>query len=137
MKYYEVTAKCGHVGKDYYVSKKFAVAARNAKEAALKARYIPRVKHDHKDAILSVREISEEQFNERLELNERDRYFYCRNTQEQKLYCMDLELVEEQPRQEYSDKRKRIPRPYKRKRTNLLRLVEQMDCMYSDELYAG
>lgn len=33
-KYYEVIAKCGHVGKKHYVPVKFAVIAEDGKEAA-------------------------------------------------------------------------------------------------------
>ena len=49
---YEVCAKCGHVGRYNYVDKIFAVKASSGKEAAAKVRNFPRVKHDHKDAIL-------------------------------------------------------------------------------------
>ena len=52
--YYEVLAKCGHVGKKHYVPVKFAVIAEDGKEAAKMVRYFPRVKHNHKDAILNV-----------------------------------------------------------------------------------
>ena len=51
MKMYEVCAKCGHVGRDFYTEKIFAVKAKNAKEAAQFARFIPRVKHHHPDAM--------------------------------------------------------------------------------------
>ena len=55
MRYYEVTAKCGHVGKGFYIPITFPVRAKSAAEAASVTRAFPRVKHDHKDAILIVR----------------------------------------------------------------------------------
>ncbi len=54
MRYFIVTAKCGHVGRDNYIPIDFAVKAESASKAASYARDLPRVKHDHKDAILSV-----------------------------------------------------------------------------------
>lgn len=92
--YFEVCAKCGHVGRKFYVEKVFAVCARSAREAARFARQIPRVKHDHKDAIKYVREIDEERFDEIMLENEEDMYFKCKNIQEQRLYC-NLDLIGE------------------------------------------
>ena len=63
-KYYMVIAKCGHVGKKHYVPIKFAVIAEDGKEAAKMVRQFPRVKHNHKDAILSVNKIDYERYQE-------------------------------------------------------------------------
>ena len=84
-KYYEVIAKCGHVGKKHYVPVKFAVVAESGKEAAKKVRQFPRVKHDHKDAILDVRCITLEEFLEIKEINDNDPYLKCHSIQEQNL----------------------------------------------------
>lgn len=73
-KYYEVIAKCGHVGKKHYVPVKFAVIAEDGKEAAKMVRDFPRVKHDHKDAILNVSKIDCERFQEIVEMNGNDPY---------------------------------------------------------------
>lgn len=83
--YYEVIAKCGHVGKKHYVPVKFAVVAESGKEAAKKVRQFPRVKHDHKDAILDVRCITLEEFLEIKEINDNDPYLKCHSRQEQNL----------------------------------------------------
>ena len=91
---YEVVAKCGHVGKNYFVEKSFAVKAETRKEAAAIARQIPRVKHHHTDAIRSVREINLERFNEIIKVNSEDPYFFCHNIQEQRDACV-LDLHEE------------------------------------------
>lgn len=83
--YYEVIAKCGHVGKKHYVPVKFAVVAESGKEAAKKVRQFPRVKHNHKDAILDVRCITLEEFLEIKEINDNDPYLKCHSRQEQNL----------------------------------------------------
>jgi hypothetical protein len=83
--YYEVIAKCGHVGRKNYIPVKFAVVAESGKEAAKKVRQFPRVKHDHKDAILDVRCITLEEFLEIKEINDKDLYLKCHSRQEQNL----------------------------------------------------
>ena len=60
--YYKVVAKCGHVGRCSYVPIIFAVVAENGKEASKKVRKFPRVKRDHKDAILRCNKITLEEF---------------------------------------------------------------------------
>lgn len=84
MKYYEVTAKCGHVGKNNCIFITFACAAENGKEAAAKVRRYKRVKHDHKDAIRNVNEITFEDFMKLKAENDADPYLHCKNPQEQK-----------------------------------------------------
>ena len=84
MKYYEVTAKCGHVGKNNCIFITFACAAENGKEAAAKVRRYKRVKHDHKDAIRNVNEITFEDFMKLKAENDVDPYLHCKNPQEQK-----------------------------------------------------
>ena len=83
--YYEVIAKCGHVGKKHYVPVKFAVIAEDGKEAAKMVRDFPRVKHDHKDAILNVNKIDYERFQEIVEMNRNDPYLKCHSRKEQNL----------------------------------------------------
>lgn len=86
MKLFRVVAKCGHVGRNYYVLKEFAIKAANGKDAAKIAREMPRVKHHHKDAIRSVTEITIEEYYSLLKLNSEDPYFSCTSIQEQRLY---------------------------------------------------
>ena len=84
-KYYKVIAKCGHVGRKNYIPIKFAVVAESGKEAAKKVRQFPRVKHNHKDAILDVRCITLEEFLEIKEINDNDPYLKCHSRKEQNL----------------------------------------------------
>ena len=86
MKYYEVKAKCGHVGRKYYVLKTFAVKAEDGKEAARIVRNIPRVKHHHKDAIREVNEIDILKYWEIIENNKKDPYFFCHSVQDRRSY---------------------------------------------------
>lgn len=95
MEMYEVCAKCGHVGRNYYVDKIFAVKADSGKEAASMVRNFPRVKHDHKDAIRYVVMIDEVRFEEIIDTNSKDPYFQCKNIQEQRA-AGDIEKVEEE-----------------------------------------
>lgn len=87
MKYYDVEAKCGHVGRNNYIIKHFFVSAENGKEAAYKTRLLPRVKHHHKDAIRSVTEIDYNEFVKGLDRNNLDPYFLVNNISEQRASC--------------------------------------------------
>ena len=58
MRYFKVEAKCGHVRRNNYILKEFYVKAESKKEAARIVKDTPRVKHNHKDAIREVEEIS-------------------------------------------------------------------------------
>jgi len=119
---FEVCAKCGHVGRDYYVDKIFAVRAESAKEAASIVRNFPRVKHHHKDAIRYVIRIDEARYWEIRQTNNVDPYFLCHNIQEQRLMCTitpicekndDYEETEEVTRKRFFDGKKAIKNPKK------------------------
>ena len=99
VKHFEVQTKCGHVGgRNKYIIKSHFVLAESRKEAALKARYFPRVKHDHKDAILSSVEITAEEYAIGNYNNSLDPYFTCTSYQEQCLFLPeDSELILDEP----------------------------------------
>jgi hypothetical protein len=99
MRLYQVSAKCGHVGRNNFVIKNFAVKANDGKEAARLARNFPRVKHHQKDAILSVVEITPDEFECLTISNSLDPYFRCTNVQEQRMYeeVIYAEETEETP----------------------------------------
>ncbi len=94
---FEVEAKCGHVGRGWYVIKSFAVEADSQKAAARIARDIPRVKHHHPDAIRQVTEIDADRFQEIRIRNNNDPYFFCHSIQDQRAYCQELILFPEIP----------------------------------------
>lgn len=97
-KYFKVTCKCGHVGIKHFIRISFPVIAATGKGAAEIARYIPRVKHDHKDAILDCKEISFEQYKELQQINRNDPYLFCKNKQEQEMIEDFSERLEIEPR---------------------------------------
>lgn len=88
-KFYEVVAKCGHVGKNRYYEGVFYEVAENGSQAATIVRGRGRVKHDHKDAILSVRNITREEFIEGRKQKNLNPYFNCFNKQQQDL-CWEV-----------------------------------------------
>lgn len=73
--YFCVECKFGHVGRERYYRGKLFIQAPTAKDAALIARWTPRVKHHHPDAILSVTEISYLQYREGIQENQKKLYF--------------------------------------------------------------
>ena len=91
MKYFKVTVKFGHVGKSNFYKGYVYFKVESKKEAAEKARYCPRVKHDHKDAILNVEEIDKDLYLEGLEKNRAIKYFSCYNVQEQRECFCEIE----------------------------------------------
>ena len=85
-KYYRVEVKCGHVGRGRCIIKYLYIAAETGKEAAFIARYHPRVKHDHSDAILNCEEIGKDEYLEGIRRNKDDLYFRLHNRNEQREY---------------------------------------------------
>ena len=83
--FYEVTAKCGHVGRNRYCLKPFYVAAPDGRSAAQIVRDTGRVKHHHKDAIRDVAKISAAEYLAGRQANGRDPYFLCSCVQEQRM----------------------------------------------------
>jgi hypothetical protein len=84
MSYYAVKAKCGHVGgRTKYIPITFHVIAENKADAAAIIRSLPRVKHDQKNAIISVEQINEEEYRLLVIDNANDPYLNCKNPQEQ------------------------------------------------------
>ena len=86
-RYYLVQAKCGHVGKGKFIVKDFPVEALSKSEAAKIVRYMPRVKHDQKDAIMDVVEIDYETFILKQDIFENDPYMNCKSIQDQRFMC--------------------------------------------------
>ena len=83
-KKYIVTAKCGHVGRMYYIPIDFPIVATSKKEASKITRQIGRVKHDHGDAILNCRAVSDVEFNKQIEINKKDIYLALKSKHDQK-----------------------------------------------------
>jgi len=84
--YYAVTAKCGHTGfgNNSFIMITFAVNAETAKAAAKIARGLPRVKHDHKDAIVNVHAVQKNEYISILICNDLDPFLKVKSIQEQR-----------------------------------------------------
>ena len=91
MNYYLVDAMFGHVGRNKYIIKTVAVLAETAKEAAHKVRWMPRVKHHQKDAIIDVKKAEYNEYIIIKKQNDQDQYFKAMSIQEQRKNCSDLE----------------------------------------------
>ena len=89
--YYAVTAKFSHVGRNKTIIKTVAVKAESGKDAAYRVRWMGRVKHHAKDAIIDVKAISQEEYELLRECVNEDPYFSCSNIQEQRLECDGIE----------------------------------------------
>lgn len=125
MKYFQVEAKCGHVGKNMCILVPFACIARDGKEAAARVRFFPRVKHHHKDAIRNVREISFAEFVKLRSENDADPFLHCKNPQEQrKIPGFNARIIPDAVK--LRTRRKRSP--LQRERT-AFREAEQLDEM--------
>ena len=116
--YYKVICKCGHVGRNDYVPIQYAIKAVDGKEAAKIARQIPRVKHNHKDAILKVEKIDFKQYLEIKELNKNDPYLQCHSRHEQNKICdlADRLVIDEhnkKPTYKKTDRKGRVARKLK------------------------
>lgn len=95
-KYFKVTCKCGHTGsKKTYIPITFPVKAINGKEAASKARWIPRCKHHHKDCVQKVVECTYEEYIELIEINKTNPYLSCKCIQDQRRLNIESQFVEE------------------------------------------
>lgn len=104
-RYYAVTAACGHVGVTNTVYITFSVKARDGKCAAETVRCFPRVKHDHKDAILACREISYEEYLQLAAVNNDDAYLKCTSRRMQDALCDLTDRLHRDQAPRYYEKR--------------------------------
>lgn len=115
--YYKVLAKCGHVGRNHYIEKSFYLEATSKAEAAFRVRYMPRVKHDRKDAILNVEKISYEEYRRGVQEHNEDKYFQVKNSTEQRLVsAVDVEEIKREPQRHYMRKTRNVEFFIKRQR---------------------
>ena len=135
MGYYHVTAKCGHVGKGYYIPITFAVKAGSATEAASYTRLIPRVKHDHKDAILQVEEVDIIDYLDLYYYNSFDPYLQCRNKREQmQEYDTIIFRIKEEDKRDYNTGKEMPDKPIyagKKRIRNVRRYAKEQASMYA------
>lgn len=105
IKYFRVTAKCGHVGKGNYVPVAFAVKAESRKEASQKVIIYPRVKKQLNDAIISCEEIDRDSYKELVQANKEFKYLQCKcNRQQREIEGFDSLIC----KNEYREERRKI-----------------------------
>ena len=146
-RYFEVVAKCGHVGKQFYYEGHFFVESGNASCAAKKVRDMPRVKHDHDDAILSVREVSYNIYVIGVHEMKTNAYFNCTNSSEQRLFWSEIEpfvrpetdtqmayrkkhcksFKRESSREEKTKKERGLRNPYKYAKLNFIPPISEFE----------
>lgn len=130
--FYRVKAKCGHVGRNCYVEKYFYVKAASGKEAAKKVRDFPRVKHHHKDAILSVERISYDEYMQGVESSSADSYFHVKNSSEQRLLgAVDPKEIQKESQRAIFKRTRNVEYIMKRRKI----LEREYDKMLSEAIY--
>lgn len=90
-KYFLVSTKCGHVGRNKYIMVDFAIKAETAKDAAQIAKKLPRVKKHWKDAVSKVKEVTQDVFYQQILENNKDNYLKSRCIQDQRHMCKHIE----------------------------------------------
>lgn len=134
-KYFKVACKCGHVGTKYFIRISFPIMATCRKDASAIARYIPRVKHDHKDAILDCCEITYEEYVSLQEINNNDPYLKCECRQDQEIIdCFSMRLEPEPRFLKDEKKNKRESVKYRLKKQFYVKKQKMLEC---EEDYFG
>lgn len=126
--YYKIVAKCGHVGRKQYIPIQFAVKAINGREAAKIVRQFPRVKRNHKDAILKCNLIDYSEYIVILTSNQNDPYLNVKSKQAQNAICdLSERLVQEPSYQEsYIDQLERRARARYKLSKEMLAIREEL-----------
>ena len=94
MKYYEVVAKCGHVGMKKYIDVSFPVYANNKKDAASFVLTRGKVKKQLKDAITKIREISYDEYLDLIINNPFEEYIRAHSAQEVDFEKYEIKYIE-------------------------------------------
>lgn len=130
MAYFKVTAKFGHCGRNNYYEGIVYIHANNAKEAANLVRWTPRIKHHHKDAILSVEQTDYVLYLQEQVLLKSNRYFSCTSVQDKKKINIEMEqFIKEEP---YCFENNRVDRiKYKKQ---ILRKLQRKADKYKNNL---
>ena len=104
----------------------FPVEAENGREAAKIARDIPRVKHNHIDAILDCIKTDYEGYLAQKEENKRDPYLCCKSRHQQNQI---IHLIQGRIQPE-TNSRKADRQKYSRRKVNLFVQSKRLECAY-------
>lgn len=91
-KYFVALVKSGHVGRKYYYEARFPVIAKSRKDAAGKCQTLARAKKGQKGMVISIDEITHEEYTIICEEEKRNPYKYCKNIQEQRKYMDEIQM---------------------------------------------
>ena len=110
MRFYLVTAKCGHVGRGMYIDVDFPVCAENGSDAAQQILKRSKVKKQLKNAITAVIEISEIEYNNYKEENIYSNYLKSHYKREYNLYDYVIKKLDDKPKRkiEFETREERI-----------------------------
>lgn len=116
MRHFEVVAKCGHVGRDYYYEGHFFLQSETASNAAQYVKTFPRVKKDHDDVILWVSEVEKDEYIAGVIAMKINPYFSCESKYQQKAVW---DLIKEGIRSEteHQQKYRKSNRYYEERKT--------------------
>lgn len=133
MNYYLVTTKCGHVGKRHYIEITFPIKAETGRDAARIAREIPRVKHNHWDAIINCRKVNEGAYYKQKKINNKDPYLQIKSKREQNKIqdLIESRLVVDNHQEELIVQNKKSSKP------NLKFQMKKYKDTFEDYNYAG
>lgn len=127
-KYYLVETMCGHVGNGAYIPVTFPIRAEDGKSAAKIAREIPRVKHHNKYAILDVKKVDFEEFDQQRKINRHDSYLnWLKVNYEVYQEEVSNRVILMESRQHYPKKKRHASLNNKKNTTKKLCLNELLD----------
>ncbi len=131
MKYYEVIAKCGHVGRGKYIEISFPVYSENGSEAAQKILKHSKVKKQLKDAIKDVYEIDYERYIELRKKNSEDVYLRSHYKKESDLSTYEIIEIEHEDKKrkiEFNTRKEMIA--YKLKKAKIIKEAYNYEYVY-------
>lgn len=131
MKYYEVVAKCGHVGNGKYIDVSFPVKAETASDAAQLILKHSKVKKHLKNAITNVFEIDYERFVELVDNNSNDKYLRSHFKKEVDLSSYEILSIDyktEKRKVEFEDRKEMIA--YKLRKAKILKEAFNYEYVY-------
>jgi hypothetical protein len=83
------------VRRNKYILIDFPIKALTKKEAAVIAKWTPRVKHHHKDYLRGIREVDHNEYLKQISINKNDLYLKAKNSSEQNNSAIYDRLIDE------------------------------------------
>jgi len=90
-KFFKAFVKFGHVGNNKYLLREIGTCARNKEEAYELMKNMPRCKTHLDDAVVKIKETDKSEYNKLQQQYRHDPFFKCRNQNEIKEFCPDID----------------------------------------------